>query len=233
MIFGTAAIFIAVKHILNNKNFTNENIVSLGIACIPILLVACIAGAYNNARFGSPFDFGANYNLTTNDMTHRGSNLDRLPLAFFSYLIEPPAFSLSTHSFIPVNLDTNYLGTTISQSMYGGIFSLTPVVFFAIFIYIVKPHSKKDSAVSWLIAISLVCTMTIVAFDANGAGILMRYFNDFGLLLALAALLSTLSLENQLNTYETPSTEAIALHRYLEIATIISIAIQLLIVVSW
>ena len=25
--------------------------------------------AYNAARFGSPFDFGANYNLTSNDMT--------------------------------------------------------------------------------------------------------------------------------------------------------------------
>lgn len=27
---------------------------------------------YNAARFGSPFDFGANYNLTSNDMTRRG-----------------------------------------------------------------------------------------------------------------------------------------------------------------
>ena len=36
---------------------------------LPVVLVAVGLMWYNAARFGSPFDFGANYNLTSNDMT--------------------------------------------------------------------------------------------------------------------------------------------------------------------
>ena len=39
---------------------------------LPVVLVAVGLMWYNAARFGSPFDFGANYNLTSNDMTRRG-----------------------------------------------------------------------------------------------------------------------------------------------------------------
>ena len=38
-------------------------------ALVPFLVVAAAVMVYNFARFGSPLDFGANYNLTTNDMT--------------------------------------------------------------------------------------------------------------------------------------------------------------------
>ncbi|MCO7109522.1 hypothetical protein NIA69_10595 [Gemmiger formicilis] len=43
---------------------------------------------YNAARFGSPFDFGANYNLTGNDMTQRGFNAVRIGPAVFTSLFE-------------------------------------------------------------------------------------------------------------------------------------------------
>ncbi len=47
---------------------------------LPYLIVAAGLMYYNYARFGSPFDFGANYNLTTNDMTARGMELGRTGL---------------------------------------------------------------------------------------------------------------------------------------------------------
>ena len=39
---------------------------------LPVIAVAAVLLWYNAARFGSPFDFGATYNLTSNDMTRRG-----------------------------------------------------------------------------------------------------------------------------------------------------------------
>ena len=45
---------------------------------------------YNRARFGSFFDFGANYNLTVNDMTQRGTNPGRFLPALFAYFLQTP-----------------------------------------------------------------------------------------------------------------------------------------------
>ena len=42
---------------------------ALAAALLPYGIVAVALMLYNAARFGSPLDFGANYNLTTNDMT--------------------------------------------------------------------------------------------------------------------------------------------------------------------
>ena len=57
---------------------------------LPYLGIAAFLMYYNYARFGSALDFGANYNLTTNDMTRRGFVPGRIPLGIFTYLLQPP-----------------------------------------------------------------------------------------------------------------------------------------------
>lgn len=96
---------------------------------IPYIIVAAALMYYNAARFGSPFDFGANYNLTTNDMTHRGFHLDRLWLGFYMYVLQPLCFNTSFPfiRYAPSNI--HYQGTTIIEYMYGGILWLNPFMF--------------------------------------------------------------------------------------------------------
>ena len=64
--------------------------VELVLFALPFVLVAAGLMWYNAARFGSPFDFGANYNLTSNDMTKRGFNPGRIGPALFYYLLALP-----------------------------------------------------------------------------------------------------------------------------------------------
>ena len=71
---------------------------------LPYVIVAGLLMYYNWARFGSPFDFGANYNLTTNDMTHRGFHLDRLPL-WPVYVPDPAAGIYRYISFYDFGFD--------------------------------------------------------------------------------------------------------------------------------
>ena len=238
LVFGLVAIIIAAKHILQNKVVLKDNVRALFLACVPVLLVAGITGVYNALRFGSPFDFGANYNLTTNDMTHRGWNFNRLPLALYAYLIEPVAFSISTFGFLPVNLDSNYLGTTISQEMYGGLLTLTPILLFALIVHFIQPKNNTERITTPSTMLLLLCAIGIVAFDANGAGILMRYFNDFGLLLSIAACLELLAfserasvLANAKDSDSYPQNIDV-LHRCFIIAILISTLNQLLIILS-
>lgn len=238
LIFGLIAIVIAAKHITQNKEILKDNVRALLLACLPVLLIAGVTGAYNTLRFGSPFDFGANYNLTTNDMTHRGWNFNRLPLALYAYLIEPPAFSISTFGFLPVNLDSNYLGTTISQDMYGGLLTLTPILLLTFIVHFTKPRNYSAKIQPPSIVILLLCAIGIAAFDANGAGILMRYFNDFGLLLSIAACFELLAFSDKstvLADAKNPdlySQNYVVLHRCFIIAILISALNQLLIILS-
>ena len=59
---------------------------------LPVVVVAAGLMWYNAARFGSPLDFGANYNLTGNDMTQRGFNAVRIGPAVFTSLFELPSW---------------------------------------------------------------------------------------------------------------------------------------------
>ena len=80
-------------------------------ACLvaPYAVVAAGLMGYNYARFGSLTDFGANYNLTVNDMTKRGWNLGRLAPALFAYFLQPPCVTGVFPYVQPAPFDTTYI----------------------------------------------------------------------------------------------------------------------------
>lgn len=189
---GVFGVVIALST-LNGTTPENRahSIKTLVASLLPFVFVGMALGAYNFARFGSFFDFGANYNLTTNDMTHRGFELDRIPLAAFAYLIQPPFVSLAEPHLLETSLDSMYYGVTISEPMYGGMLALSPWLVVGGAGAFCSTLSRSCRILS---AASLAIVVIVVVFDANGAGILMRYFCDFGLLLAVPAALGTLAL---------------------------------------
>lgn len=65
-------------YITERRLATRRGVVEFACLVAPYVLVAAGIMAYNYARFGSLTDFGANYNLTVNDMTKRGMNVGRL-----------------------------------------------------------------------------------------------------------------------------------------------------------
>ena len=165
------------------------------VAMVPFVLVAVAVLAYNAARFGSPFDFGANYNLTTNDMTHRGFHLDRIPFGLYAYLFQPPVFGSQFPFLRQAYLDPAYQGITIYEPMFGGYFFLYPMTLAILGIAIgrVRAHLKEQRLMPLFVA--LVCVaFALCIFDLQGAGILMRYVCDFGLFFALAGAIVFLAL---------------------------------------
>ena len=81
---------------------------------------------YNAARFGSPFDFGANYNLTTNDMTGRGFVAGRTGLGIFTYLLQPPMVNAVFPFIRDFTASTVYQGRTLMESSLGGAIGYFP-----------------------------------------------------------------------------------------------------------
>lgn len=167
--------------------FSKSSVINAVSFAMPYIIVAAGLMWYNNARFGSPIDFGANYNLTTNDMTSRGFVWERMGPAAFSYLLQLPKLT-SVFPFIRTcDFDSTYMGVTIREVTYGGLLSYSPFLWILFFI----PRFRETlSKYKLLIPAVMLTAFGVITplLDAQFAGILQRYFCDFSLMFYLGAL---------------------------------------------
>ncbi len=163
-------------------------------ACLiaPYLVVAAGIMGYNYARFGSFTDFGANYNLTVNDMTKRGMNAGRLAPAFFSYFLQPPNVTGVFPFIQATDFDTTYMGQTIKEVTFGGIFACLPVLWvlpFAGRALRLRSRQRSTRTIWGIVVVLLVTGVLVALLDAEVAGILQRYYADFSFMFLAAAVL--------------------------------------------
>jgi drug/metabolite transporter superfamily protein YnfA len=147
---------------------------------------------YNSARFGSPFDLGANYNLTVSNMTERGFSFGRFAPALFAYFLQAPS-TIGVFPFIQAApFDTTYMGQTVKEATFGGIFACLPLLWVLPFATpILKKRSEQRSTRTiWgVILVLIIVCMLVALLDAQLAGILQRYFADFSFVFLVAAVL--------------------------------------------
>jgi len=151
----------------------------------PYIVIALLLMWYNCIRFGSPLDFGANYNLTTNDMTRRGFVLGRIPLGIYYYLLVPFQFVLKFPFASRFGVSTNYLGTTIYESMTGGFIFVNLLTIFGLLIFKFRKEIENKTLYK-LGLMSIIFSLIIIIADTEMAGILPRYICDFGFLMYFA-----------------------------------------------
>ncbi len=173
-------VYITERRILKKRGMAE-------FACLlaPYLVVAALIMCYNYARFGSPTDFGANYNLTVNDMTQRGWVFGRLAPAFFAYFLQPPNVCGTFPFLQAVDFSTTYMGQTIKEATFGGIFACYPVLLlllFALPIVRLRKNQRETNTIIGVIAVLVVSGIAIGLVDAEMAGILQRYYADFSLM---------------------------------------------------
>lgn len=172
--------------------FSKESIKETLAICIPFVVVAIGVMWYNAARFGSPFDFGATYNLTTNDMTHRGMKAGRIGLGLFSYLFQPISMNgvfPFIHDFDPA---TAYQGLTLHEKMIGGIYMIFPILLIGLY-GAFRRKSFNDKGMHSIVLAAFILTAFLAVFDAQMAGLLTRYFTDFVWLAMLGTCISVFS----------------------------------------
>ncbi len=186
-ILGSFFIFIIFYESFKEKKILSLNSKKETLSVIvPYVIVAAFLMYYNFARFGSPFDFGANYNLTMNDMTLRGIKGDRTILGWFSYLLQPPNIIARFPFLYPSTVYTAYQGTTITEEMFGGYLLTNPFVWFCVLsVWSRKYFEDKKHLIASLMCLAF--TLIITFADTQMAGILTRYTADFGLFLYFGA----------------------------------------------
>ena len=180
------------RYVTERRLFSRRGAAELVLALLPFALVAAGLMAYNAARFGSPFDFGANYNLTSNDMTKRGFDAGRIGPALYYYLFAPPAGQAVFPYLSDIRAATNYVGRTVSELVYGGVLATTPFLWSLAFAPLLRrrlARKRLGGLIAWVAAASVL----LCALDAVMAGIVYRYLMDFALPLTFAAALCWLA----------------------------------------
>ena len=166
-----------------------------------MVLVAAGLMWYNAARFGSPFDFGANYNLTGNDMTQRGFNTVRIGPAVFTSLFELPSWQGVFPFLRETDVQTNAVIRTISEKFTGGILAATPYLW--VLALPLLPafrrclHRRRVAACVVYGSPAVMVVMTVV--DCEMAGVLYRYLMDYSPVLLLGAALCWFCAEGALS----------------------------------
>ena len=168
---------------------------------LPVVVVAAGLMWYNAARFGSPFDFGANYNLTGNDMTQRGFNAVRIGPAVFTSLFELPSWQGVFPFLRETDVQTNAVIRTISEKFTGGILAATPYLW--VLALPLLPafrhclHRRRVTACVVYGSLAAMVVMTVV--DCEMAGVLYRYLMDYSPVLLLGAALCWFCAEGALS----------------------------------
>lgn len=192
--FGLFAFFALIIFFDQIKDI-KHNIKPFICAIIPFIIVGSLMMYYNYARFGSPFDLGANYNLTFNDMTKRGMKISRVGDGIFFYLLQPISLISLFPYITQVTFVTKYVGMLIHEFSFGGLFFINPITILSLFVIKVKKHltNKKQYYTAIL---SLIFGFIVVLLDTQMAGLVERYFFDISIYFIISSIIVVLAYIN-------------------------------------
>ncbi|MDO4333530.1 MAG: hypothetical protein Q4C58_12710 [Eubacteriales bacterium] len=191
VLFALLALPLFWEEVFEKRNlFSRKGAIQTAALALPYAAVAAGLMYYNAIRFGAPFDFGAAYSLTSNDMTHRGFNLERILYGMWYFLLEPARLEAAFPYLKSVSIETDYLGRMVSESSFGGIFACSMLAWPALLLILLRTKKRAECrTVFWTGIASAFVAVVICAADATGAGILQRYSSDISLGLFLAAVI--------------------------------------------
>lgn len=179
LMFSVLAIPLFFNEVIRKRElFSKKGIGETVCICVPYAVVAVGIMYYNYARFGSVFDFGATYSLTSNDMTKRTFNLHQALLGIWHYFIKPPVVT-SDYPFLQgVQITSDaYMGKLNAEYTYGGLLASNAFLWALLCMNRGKEALKK-SGVYAMVLMSMAVSLAIGIADVTGAGILQRYMVD-------------------------------------------------------
>ncbi|MDE7283623.1 MAG: hypothetical protein K2N85_08595 [Lachnospiraceae bacterium] len=190
ILFSILAIPLFWDEVIKKRElFSKKNLWDTVCICLPYMITAVGIMYYNNARFGSPFDFGATYSLTSNDMTKRGFNLHQALLGLWHYFARPPVVESDFPFLQGVQIASgSYMGKLNSEYTYGGL--LVSNAFLWVLLSIGgRKQLLKNKGIYVFTMLNIVSSVILCIVDVTGAGILQRYIVDMIWGMWLAAVL--------------------------------------------
>ena len=187
-----------IRNFKNNKKSLFKLIFSIGI---PYLIVGILLMIYNYVRFDNPFEFGARYQLTVNNMNELGSRIFTIPMVILCNFFNIPVFGADFPFILNNNNILNFYGYYYIENMLGGLFLLVPICLFCF--GVVKVNKKIENKNLKILINSLIIVGLIIAIISGMmGGSNQRYLIDYAWMFVLAGILIFSSLYNILKSKE-------------------------------
>ena len=174
------------------------------LACVlPMIPIAAGLMYYNWIRFGSPFDFGASYNLTFAYAYRLKVYIESIGAGIFYYLFRPARLSLTAPYLIMTQLEWSNPALLANHISTGGIFMLYPVLF-CVFVLVGKSRvrgMKNTDTVLWMGRIWILLTIIMAVLTAVMGGLMDRYRMDISIFAALSLLIALFKMEQMQLTH--------------------------------
>lgn len=183
VLFIFIALPLLISVIKKHENGIKSLIADIAAFSLPMIAIGVLIMIYNNARFGSPFDFGANYQLTLTDTsTYSLSSALVLP-AFYHFFVHPPTVDWIFPFVHPaVNRMSEYAVTRlvyVSNSVGSFFFPCTWGV------AAVGTLWRKEKRAFITAITTVLCVAFLVIFDMCYGGVHLRYAADIMFILSL------------------------------------------------
>ena len=170
-----------------------DSLLNTGAVILPFIPVGLIQMSLNSARFGSPFDFGADYNLTVSDLTKKTYSIARNIPVLFQELVQPLHIEPQFPFITGVEVTTGFQGYMFKDKMIGGFFALNMLALFCFWIFRIRKKMRAQK-VFGLAAVSFAIAALLVELDVQIGGISQRYMIDYGWLFMMTAILAILTI---------------------------------------
>lgn len=187
VVFMLASVFLLVPLLKKAPSKKLRIKWTLGF-CIPFIAVMAFQLLYNLVRYGSPLQFGNDYQLTSYDIKYNQiSNLARFFAISWHYLFQQISWDL-TFPFVHINrVDLNVSSGFYYNSGMAGLINY-PVYFILIFWATLHARLRKTVKGHFLTALLLLSGL-LLCFDALKAGVDNRYLTDLMPMLMFVSLL--------------------------------------------
>lgn len=192
------------------KDTLKDGLLTVGSFAIPLMAGAAAVMWYNYARFGSPLDFGANYQLTVSDVSLNTIDFKYLFSSFFSYFLCPmwqteayPYLGMQKIKVLPDGARYFYFDKYCGVFAYGlplGILAYPRLAM------IEKQKGEKDNTKTAVVAVTAILALGIAFSDFCIGGVNMRYVYDISMMLALVSAAVLMNLTEKSDGYAKPVT---------------------------
>ncbi|MCM1261794.1 MAG: hypothetical protein NC313_03660 [Butyrivibrio sp.] len=228
LLFSALAIPLFWEEVIKKRElFSRKNLWDTVCLCVPYIIVAVGIMYYNAARFGSVFDFGATYSLTSNDMTKREFNLHQALLGLWHYFFRPPVVESDFPFLQGIQIvSDSYMGRLNAEFTYGGL--LVSNAFLWILPLIgSKKEILKNKKVYAFSLLNIGISFALCILDVTYAGILQRYMADMIWGIWLAAVLLWFAWAEKAKSGKTLTTVVLCLTAVCLIQTVYAFGIVL------
>lgn len=173
------------------KDTLKDGLLTVASFALPLMAGAAAVMWYNYARFGSPLDFGANYQLTVSDVSLNTIDFKYLFSSVFSYFLCPmwqaeakPFIEMQRITVLPSGSRYFYADRACGAFAYGlplGILAYPRLA------TIENHRGEKDGWKTSVVCTTAVLALVIAFSDFCLGGVNMRYVYDISVMLTLVS----------------------------------------------